>query len=195
MTLVDVRSSALDVKRETWKITMKIKALSIVVTTLFISLAGTGAWAQPSGKASAARIDGQMVVQIVGRVKSVDVNADRVTIVNAQDREMYLTTGMQPQQIAALRPGSRVTDMMLQPVTLTPVRQAPIQEAIPGESMFIAQVADVDTKAGVVMLKDADGLPVEIHVRDPHKAAMLAGGLNVKVEVLGAPSSASVTKG
>lgn len=63
---------------------MKSKALAIVATAVFLNFAGTAAWAKPAG---ARIIEGEMVVQVIGSVKSLDANAGRVTIVN-QGREM-----------------------------------------------------------------------------------------------------------
>lgn len=94
-----------------------------------------------------------------------------------------MSTGISPQALAALPIGSLVTDLTLQAVALSSAREAPVQEAIPGDRQFVAQVTSADAKTGVVMLKDANDFPVEVRVRDAREAGALTSGMNVKVDV------------
>jgi hypothetical protein len=156
---------------------MTNKTFGTVATTLCVMLASTGA----SAKDNASSIAGAMLVQTIGTVQSVDPEAHRVTIVDAQGHAMHLNVGSQVHDLSQVQVGSRVNSNAMQPVRLTPVKHAGVQEMIPGDKEFVAQVSSVDQATGVVMLKDANQLPIEIHVRDAHEAAKLSRGSLVKV--------------
>jgi hypothetical protein len=156
---------------------MTKKIFGIAATTLCVTLASTDA----SAKDDASSIAGAMLVQTIGTVQSVDPEAHRVIIVDAQGHATQLNVGAQVHDLSQVPIGSRVNSNAMQPVTLTPVKHARVQEMIPGDKQFVAQVSGVDQSTGVVMLKDANELPIEIHARDSHQAARLARGSMVKV--------------
>jgi hypothetical protein len=156
---------------------MTNRVFGTVATTLCVMLASTGA----SAKDDASSIAGAMLVQKIGTVQSVDPEAHRVTIVDAQGHATQLNVGAQVHDLSQVPVGSRVNSSVMQPVTLTPVKHAKVQEMIPGDKQFVAQVSSVDQSTGVVMLKDANELPIEVHARDAHQAATLPRGSMVKV--------------
>ncbi|SAK78420.1 hypothetical protein AWB79_04892 [Caballeronia hypogeia] len=159
---------------------MKIKTLGMIVAASLISLGGECAMAART----APHIEGKLVVQVIGEVKAVDVAAHRVTIANAQGVETQLNVSADMHDLDKLPLGTRIKSSALQPVTLTPVGQEKLQEAIPGDKRFVAQVTSVDSASGVVMLKDADNLPIEVRASDARQAAALARGTTVRVEVV-----------
>jgi hypothetical protein len=159
------------------KTIMTNKIIGTVATTLCSVLASTGA----SAKGNASSIAGAMLVQTIGTVQSVDPEAHRVTIVDAQGHATQLNVGSQVHDLRQVPVGSRVNSSAMQPVTLTPVKHAKVQEMIPGDKEFVAQVSSVDESTGVVVLKDANQLPIEIHAQDAHEAAKLSSGSLVKV--------------
>jgi hypothetical protein len=164
---------------------MKSNTIATGVLALCVTIAGGSAWAQKRGEASSAQMSGSMLVQVFGEVKSIDTSAHRVAVVDAQGHATWLSVAPGTHELDDLPIGSRVKSTALQSVTLTAVKHAKPQEVIPGDKVFVAQVASADSSSGVVMLKDADNLPIEIHMRDPHQAARLSNGAMVKVVVQG----------
>lgn len=170
---------------------MRLGTLSMTVATLLLAAGVGNAFAGQTGRGEGSRIDGQMMVQIIGEVKAVDAVSHRVTVVNAQGVSTQLNVGSGVQDLDKLPLGTRVKSTALQPVTLTPVRGATVQEAVPGDKRFVAKVTSVDIDTGVVMLRDADNLPIEVHARDARQVHALKSGTNVKVEVQGGQKNAS----
>ncbi|WP_250467409.1 hypothetical protein [Caballeronia sp. GAFFF2] len=166
---------------------MKIKIIDFCTALLVGSLTGllnggnAFAQRQPSAKVAALSIEGKMLVQIIGEVKAVDPDAQRVTVVNAQGQETQLNVGQEMQDLNKLPIGTRVNSTALRAVTLTPVKAQPLQEMLPGQTQFVGQVTGADSATGVVMLKDANSLPIEIRTTHPGDAAALASGATVKV--------------
>lgn len=163
---------------------MKIKTLGMAAMASVIALGGVTAKADRA----APRIEGEMVVQIIGEVKSVDTAARRVTVVNAQGVETRLNVSPQMHDLEKLPLGTRIKSSALQPVALTPVEHVKPQAFVPGDKRFVAQVTSIDPATGVVMLADADRLPIEVRTRDARQAATLANGTAVRVDVLNASS-------
>jgi hypothetical protein len=163
------------------------RGLRIIVLTsalgCALALANQGAIAQQSSRAHAAPIEGKMLVQVIGEVRAVDSNARRVTLVDVQGHATQLNVGQDVKDLDKLPLGTRIKSTALQPVTLMPVQSAKPQPMIPGDKQFIARVASVDATAGVVMLKDANDLPIEVRTRDPNAAAMLSQGMTVQVRL------------
>ncbi|KND60760.1 hypothetical protein BVER_00719c [Candidatus Burkholderia verschuerenii] len=159
---------------------MKKKIAAAWVMALCASVAGEGALAQQRA-VSSATIDGTMVVQIIGEVQAVD----------AQGRATQLNVSPSMHDLDKLPLGTRVKSTALQPVTLTKAANAKAQSMIPGDRQFIAKVANVDGATGVITLKDADDLPIEVRARDPGKAAALSNGTSVKVMLQGKAARAA----
>lgn len=166
------------------------KTLGRMLAASLIALYGTNAMADRA----ASSIEGQMVVQVIGEVKAVDASAHRVTVVNAQGVSTQLNVSPAMQDLDKLPLGTRIKSSALQPVTLTPVGHAPLQQAIPGDKRFVAQVTSVDATTGVVMLKDADNVPIEVRARDARQASTLASGATVRVDTVNNRPSPSQKK-
>jgi hypothetical protein len=166
---------------------MKSKTIGTVAVTLFALLSASGALAQKSGvkPAASTSIAAGMLVQTISTVQSVDPATRRVTIVDALGHRTQLDVGQQMSDVSQLPIGSRVQTGRLQPVMLTPVKASKLDEMVPGDKQFVAEVTSADPKSGVVMLRDAINLPIEVRTRDPHKAAMLPSGSTVKVMLTG----------
>jgi hypothetical protein len=163
------------------RITMMNKAFATIAMTLGVLLASTAVSAKKPVSQEPAPVTGAMLVQVIGTVQAVDLDAHRVRIVDAQGHDTVLNVGNQLHDLKQVPVGSRIKSTAMQPVTLTPVRNAKTQEMIPGDKQFVAQVSSVDQSTGVVMLKDANQLPIEIHARDAQQAAKLSRGENVRV--------------
>ncbi|SAL15468.1 hypothetical protein AWB74_00454 [Caballeronia arvi] len=159
---------------------MNTRTLGFIFAALLIALQGGPAMAEQA----ASNIEGLMVVQVIGEVKAVDPSAHRVTVVNAQGVATQVNVSPDMQDLDKLPLGTRIKSSVLQPVTLTPIGHAKLQQAVPGDKRFVAQVASVDTATGVVMLKDADSLPIEVRARDARQAGTLASGATVRVDVV-----------
>ncbi len=169
---------------------MKTRKLGMVVAASLIAVGDGSAMAQRAP----LHIEGRMLVQVIGEVKAVDVAAHRVTVVDAQGNERQLNVSSGMHDLDKLPLGTRVKSGALQPVTLTPVRQAKLQEALPGDKRFVARVTSIDAASGVVMLKDADGLPIEVRTRNSGEAGALSNGETVRVDVVSDRSSTSPKK-
>jgi hypothetical protein len=161
---------------------MKTKTIAACVVALCASFDTIEAVAQQRA-ASPATLDGTMLVQIIGEVQAVDASAHRVTVVDTQGHATQLNVGPDMQDLDKLPLGTRVKGAALQPVTLTKAANAKPQAMIPGDNQFVAKVDHVDDTTGVILLKDANDLPIEVRARDPHKAAALSNGIAVKVVV------------
>ncbi|SAK80618.1 hypothetical protein AWB75_04986 [Caballeronia catudaia] len=169
---------------------MNTRKLGFLFAASLIALYGEGAMANRA----ASRIEGLMVVQVIGEVKAVDASAHRVTVVNAQGVATQLNVSPDMQDLGKLPLGTRVKSSVLQPVTLTRIGHAKLQQAVPGDKRFVAQVASVDAATGVVMLEDADRLPIEVRARDARQAGMLASGATVRVDVVNEHANAAQKK-
>jgi hypothetical protein len=159
---------------------MKTTTIGTAAMMLAALFATTGASAKDSPE-----IAGAMLVQAIGTVQSVDAATHRVTIVDSLGHPTQLNVGEADYDLSRVQIGSRITSTAVQSITLTPVKHAKAQVMIPGDKQFVARVTNVDAQHGVIMLKDADNLPIEVHATDAHQAARLSAGTLVKVSLKG----------
>ncbi|SAK54903.1 hypothetical protein AWB76_02085 [Caballeronia temeraria] len=169
---------------------MKLRTRGLILAASLLALGSECAMAERA----APHIEGKMVVQVIGEVKAVDHDAHRVTIADAQGAETRLNVSAGMHDLDKLPLGTRIKSTALQPVTLTPVRHATLQDAIPGDKRFVVQVTSVDAATGIVMLKDASNLPIEVRAQDARQAAALRSGTIVRVDLANRQEKASPRK-
>jgi hypothetical protein len=140
--------------------------------------------------AFAASIDGTTAVRVGGRVQSVDVNAHRVTVINAQGGTEAFQVGSDVPNLDKLKVGTKVVGTSQRAVRLTVLDSSSLAAAPSADgNQVVASVARVD--GSVMTLKDTQGAVLAVQANSPNAAATVIPGTRVLVDLVESGSSGS----
>jgi hypothetical protein len=133
--------------------------------------------------AFASTIDGTTAVRVGGRVQSVDVSTQRVTVINAQGGTEAFQVSSDVPNLDKLKAGTKVVGVVNRPVRLT-VLEASSLAAVPSPTgdQTVASVARVD--GAVMTLKDTQGVELTVQANSPKTAATVVPGTRVLVDLV-----------
>lgn len=159
------------------------KSIKLAMITAASSILMTSAFA--------ASIDGTTMVQIGGKVQSVDMTTHSVTVMTAQGRTESFQVGANVPNLDRLKAGTQVVGTTARPVRLT-VLEANRLAALPTQdgNETVAQVTRVDSQNGSMTIKDAQGAELTVQANSPGAVAAVVPGTRVLVNAL-VPASLS----
>lgn len=136
---------------------------------------------------AATTIDATTMVQVGGRVQSVDPTTRTVTVINDAGVRESFQVGANVQGINQLKLGTRVVGSANRVVRLT-VLDTSVPSIPPSSNgqQTVARVTHVDTQTGSIALEDTTGAPLIVQAVSPASANAIAPGSRVVVELISA---------